>query len=135
MLRRGSLSRIRCARLTSKDAPSQRVPSPNTREDPKIILAFIRNLEQSVARSSASAAPVLEAMRSFVGTAADGSALAADQIRSKLLDTLVRMRDDLQRHGTTLASHDQSIKSLVKASEDTDSKFEALEGLANLLSE
>ena len=74
-------------------------------------------------------------MRSFVGTAADGSALAADQIRSKLLDTLVRMRDDLQRHGTTLASHDQSIKSLVKASEDTDSKFEALEGLANLLSE
>lgn len=115
--------------------PPQRVPLPDTPEDPKIILAFIRNLEEAVARSSASATPVLEALRSFVGTAADGAALPADQVRSRLLDTLVRIRDDVQRHEATLASHDQSIKSLVEAREETESKFEALEDLGNLLSE
>ncbi|GAA5875830.1 hypothetical protein JCM3774_006465 [Rhodotorula dairenensis] len=113
----------------------KRVPALDAPDHPKSILSVVRELEATVARWSDLAAPVLDALRTWAGPAADGSSLSADQLRTKLVDMLVRTRDDLQRHGAALASHEQSLKNMVESDGDIETKLDALGDLGHFLSE
>lgn len=119
----------------SRATEPQRVPALDAPEHPKTVLSVIRELEATVARSSELSSPVLDALRTWAGPAADGSTLTAAEVRTKLLAELVRTRDDLQRHGAQLASHDASIKALDEADAEVETKLDALGDLGAFLNE